>query len=84
MPYEFEQYRLLWGNNIIETFDGVMSQIHAAMYQPVADLDVTAWPTAEPVSFDTRRSGKKIELKPSQKWGEVFDCAWFNFMGTYG
>lgn len=56
-------------------------RLRDAIYTPVADLTVTAWVTAEPVLFDKRQTGKKVDLKPGDKWGGLFDCGWFHFSG---
>ena len=57
--------------------------IRNAVYVPVADLSATAWVTPEPVPFAERRQGRKLVLRPGQRWSEAsFDCAWFYFTGT--
>jgi alpha-mannosidase len=56
-------------------------RLKEAVYSPLADLEVTAWVTPEPVPYDRRESGRKLELKPGDKWGDLFDCAWFHFRG---
>ena len=53
-----------------------------ACYTPVAELTVHAWRSAEPVPFAERESGERLELKPGDVWGDLFDCAWFHFTGT--
>ncbi len=60
----------------------IQERIKNSMYTPIADLNVTAWATHEPVPFAKRRTGKKIEMKLGKKWGDLFDCAWFQFRGT--
>ena len=60
---------------------GVLNRLENAMYTAVADLKVEAWTTREPVPFAKRRSGKKLTLSPGDKWGGLFDCAWFHFTG---
>jgi len=42
-------------------------------------LSITAWITKEPVSFSNRKTGEMKELHIGDKWGDLFDCAWFNF-----
>ena len=51
------------------------------IYTPLANLAITAWKTREPVPFNQRQSGEKLTLKVGDKWGDLFDCAWFNFTG---
>jgi alpha-mannosidase len=58
-----------------------LSMIGKAIYTTVAPLQITAWRTAEPVPYAQRRSGAELHLKIGDKWGDLFDCAWFNFTG---
>ena len=53
-----------------------------AVYTPLADLEITAWRTREPVPFRERFKGEELHLKPGDKWGDLFDCAWFRFRGA--
>ena len=59
----------------------LLPRIGNAIYEPIADLKITAWRTKEPVPFDQRQSGEKLNLKVGDKWGDLFDCAWFHFTG---
>ncbi|MBB3111677.1 alpha-mannosidase [Paenibacillus phyllosphaerae] len=73
MPYEIikpEQLRAM------------LDQLQSHIYQPVAPLNVTAWVTAEPVSYEARATGRRLELVPGERWGELWDCAWFHFSGA--
>ena len=76
MPHTFahshKKYELL----------GVLGRLRSLLYTPVAELGVTAWVTPEPVPFAKRTQGKKMTLKPGEKWGDLFDCAWFRFTGS--
>ena len=51
------------------------------MYEKIAPLSVTAYRTKEPVGFKERTEGERLSLKKGDGWGELFDCAWFNFSG---
>lgn len=59
----------------------VKSRLESAAYKEIAPLEVTAWITPEPVTFEDRMSGEKRSLSMGQTWGELWDCAWFNFKG---
>lgn len=72
MPYE---------TGIKGMFEGVLNQIEKKIYETAAELKVTAWVTPEPVSYEERMTGNKKELTIGQKWGDLWDCAWFNFKG---
>jgi alpha-mannosidase len=62
--------------------DHVLPLIGRAVYSVVGELDVAAWRTSEPVPFANRLSGQELRLKPGDKWGDLFDCAWFHFTGS--
>jgi alpha-mannosidase len=64
------------------SLDRVCREIYDAVYKRIGALDITAWRTAEPVPFAMRESGEKLNLSVGDKWGELFDCAWFNFTGA--
>lgn len=74
MPYETNTI-------FLEKAKATMSQLEQSIYQPISVLSVTAWVTPEPVPYTERTSGQQIHLKPDDKWGELWDCAWFHFEG---
>ncbi len=59
----------------------LLARIEEEIYHPVADLEITAWKTKEPVIYDKRTSGEQLKLKVGDRWGDLFDCAWFCFQG---
>jgi alpha-mannosidase len=67
---------------ILDQIARMPERLHAAAYSPLADLAVTAWVTPEPVPYSQRTSGRRLELKPGDVWGGLFDCGWFHFEGT--
>ena len=73
MPYPFK-FPFTEANEKLEA-------IRLAAYTKVAPLKVRAWKTSEPVVFSKKQTGEKIELEIGQKWGNLFDCAWFRFSG---
>ncbi len=51
-------------------------------YTKLCDLSCTAYVTSEPLPFEEKENGRKIELAINGKWAEeVFDCAWFHITG---
>ncbi|NQU44750.1 alpha-mannosidase, partial [bacterium] len=62
-------------------FDDIRREIHGRMYSLLADLKVEAFCTPEPLSFQKRTEGKRIDILPGVKWGDQMDCAWFHFTG---
>jgi alpha-mannosidase len=59
-----------------------LRQIGERVYTPVCQLDIRAWCTPEPMPYAERRHGEERHLRVGDKWGGLFDCAWFNFTGT--
>ncbi|MBD2865585.1 alpha-mannosidase [Paenibacillus oceani] len=59
----------------------MLNKIDKHIYVPLAELSVTAWVTKEPVVYAERTSGTRIELITGERWGELWDCAWFYFAG---
>jgi alpha-mannosidase len=74
MPYFDAQTRTM--------LNATLEKIRGRVHQPVAGLAVTAYRTAEPVSFAQRLSGEKRDLVEGQSWGALWDCAWFHFTGA--
>lgn len=73
MPHLFAQRK--W------ELQNLTRRIADKVYQPIGDLAVTAYVTPEPVPYAKRTTGKKLTLRPGDKWGNLFDCAWFHFTG---
>ncbi|MBA4386342.1 MAG: alpha-mannosidase [Verrucomicrobia bacterium] len=75
MP-RFIQFNI--SRNLLER---TLSEISSSVYTAVRPLEIRAWWSKEPLPFAKRKSGKLKRLKVGDKWGDVFDCAWFNFSG---
>ncbi len=58
--------------------DMALRLIGDAVYGEIAPLAIRAWCTHEPVPYAERKTGKACELKVGDKWGALFDSAWFN------
>ncbi len=65
----------------VKYLDLALQAIEERVYTVVGGLEITAWRTAEPVPFEQRRSGQELRLQVGDKWGDLFDCAWFRFRG---
>jgi alpha-mannosidase len=65
----------------VESLKRTLRQIESHIYTPIASLKVSAYVTKEPVHFEARRSSQQIDLEIGEKWGELWDCAWFHFTG---
>lgn len=75
MPYETNHI-------MIQKAKQRLAKLQEFIYRPIAGLEVEAWVTKEPVPYAERMSGRHIRLHPGDKWGELWDCAWFHFQGT--
>lgn len=72
MPYEIVRP---------EQLKSMLDDWKEQIYIPLEKLNVTAWVTPEPVPYDERTSGRKVDLSPGDRWGSLWDCAWFRFTG---
>src|SRR5262245_50760454 len=70
-----------FASHSLRRLDMALSTIEQAIYRVLAPLDIRAWWSREPISFPERRSGLERELRIGDRWGELFDCAWFHFTG---
>lgn len=61
--------------------DMALQLIRRAIYMEVAPLEIEAWCTHEPVPYVERRTGEHRVLQVGDKWGDLFDSAWFHFTG---
>jgi alpha-mannosidase len=66
---------------ITKDLERTLVAIEKRIYRTVGDLEITAWRTPEPEPFDRRCSGQELRLCVGDKWGDLFDCAWFCFRG---
>ena len=73
MPYFINSYK--------QSIDIFKDNVESKIYSEISELSMEAWVTKEPVAFEERTSGRKISPKIDETWGEIWDCAWFNFKG---
>jgi alpha-mannosidase len=55
--------------------------IAAGVYMTAGKLAINAWWSPEPLPFLERMGGEPLDLVVGDKWGDLFDCAWFHFTG---
>ncbi|WP_068783446.1 alpha-mannosidase [Paenibacillus phocaensis] len=75
MPYETNHV-------MIQKAKQRLAKLQEFIYRPVAELEVEAWVTKEPVTYAERKNGRHVRLQPGDQWGELWDCAWFHFQGS--
>lgn len=66
-----------------ERIDAMIDFLFEKSYTPVAELKMDAYVSCEPLKFEKRFSGRKMEnIKVGDVWAEHnFDCAWFHITG---
>ncbi|MCI0513890.1 glycosyl hydrolase-related protein [candidate division KSB1 bacterium] len=60
----------------------VLHQIYESIYREISRLTIHGWCSREPRPFDQRAQGAPTQFSVGDKWGNLFDCAWFHFTGT--
>ncbi|MBQ0105417.1 MAG: alpha-mannosidase [Armatimonadetes bacterium] len=48
-----------------------------SVYSHIADIKITAYLSKEPLKWEDREKGKKVNLNIGDIWGDRYDCAWF-------
>jgi len=62
--------------------EAALREVESAIYTVVGNLSIRAWRPPEPLPFAARQSGTGRELVVGDRWGGLFDCAWFHFTGV--
>lgn len=60
-------------------FENTLSKIKDRIYTKIAELDVEYSISKEPVIFENRLDAPYKKISVGEKWGELWDCAWFHF-----
>ncbi len=71
----FEKY-------VLENLHDCISRVKSAVYRKVADLELEIYASPEPLPFALRKTGAYRKIKVGEKWGGLFDCAWFHCTGA--
>lgn len=64
-----------------KTISNIKEKLYQNIYTSVSKLEATAYITSEPVPFEDREIGVKKKIRIKEQWGNLWDCAWFNFVG---
>lgn len=59
----------------------VQSEIYSRIYREIAPLSAEVMVTEEPVKFKDRMNYEYHRIERGEKWGNLWDCAWFHFTG---
>lgn len=73
MPYVKQRHKVV----IYNTYNIIKEKIYAK----IAPLEVECYKTKEPVPYAQRTTGEYSKLNINDKWGDLWDCAWFHFKG---
>ncbi|MFZ6030958.1 MAG: alpha-mannosidase [Chloroflexota bacterium] len=64
-----------------QQLEHTLATLDENIYTVVAQLDIQGWTSREPIPFILRADGVAKTFKVGDKWGDLFDCAWFRFTG---
>lgn len=70
-----------YNEHMLPCIDRFLAEIEGKIYTPVAALNAECYLTKEPVSYEKRTSGIRKTIGKDEKWGDLWDCAWFHFTG---
>ncbi|HZK35308.1 MAG TPA: glycoside hydrolase family 38 C-terminal domain-containing protein, partial [Bacillota bacterium] len=63
---------------VIENIRRSLMMVKSRIYDKLCDLDMEIYKSKEPLSYKMRKTGEYSRVKPGDKWGDLFDCAWFH------
>ncbi len=66
----------------IRSLNRLLQRIKSRVYHKLCDLDMTIYTSKEPLTYENRFLGEEKKVSVGDKWGNLFDCAWFHFTGT--
>lgn len=58
-----------------------LERLKQRIYYKICDLNMTVYKSKEPLEFENRFNGEKSEINVGERWGGLFDCAWFHIQG---
>ena len=67
---------------VLENIRYSINVLRSRIYTKVCDLQIEAYHSKEPLPFARRKNGERRELTAGEKWGDLFDCAWFHCTAT--
>ncbi|MCQ2448579.1 MAG: glycosyl hydrolase-related protein [Clostridia bacterium] len=67
---------------VIENIKNCIMRVKSAVYTKVCDLNLEIYSSKEPLSYENRTAGDYRRITVGEKWGDLFDCAWFHCTAT--
>ncbi len=63
---------------VFENLKNCIMRVKNKVYKWVVDLEAEIYTSKEPLPFERRTEGERRIVKAGDKWGDLFDCAWFH------
>lgn len=63
---------------VLENLKNCIARVKSAVYRKIIDLELEIYTSSEPLPFDRRQTGAYRKIRVGEKWGDLFDCAWFH------
>ena len=63
---------------VFENLKNCIMRVKDKVYKFIIDLDTEIYTSKEPLPFERRTEGERRTVKAGDKWGNLFDCAWFH------
>lgn len=73
---------IFYNNHMLPCIERFMYDLKDRVYTKYAPLNCEYFKTDEPVEYSERLGGEYRPIAEGEKWGELWDCAWFHFTGT--
>lgn len=67
---------------VIENLKFCINRVKSEVYKKLVDLDLEIYTSKEPLPYAERLSGDYRKVSAGDKWGDLFDCAWFHCTAT--
>lgn len=63
---------------VLENLRNCINRVKNTVYRKIVDLDLGMYASSEPLTFAQRQNGAYRKIRVGEKWGDLFDCAWFH------
>lgn len=63
---------------VFENLKNCIMRVKERVYRRIIDLETEIYTSKEPLPFERRAEGQHRAVKTGDKWGDLFDCAWFH------
>lgn len=63
---------------VLENLRDFIAKVKNRVYSKITDLDMEIYFSKEPLKYSERKKGEYRKISVGEKWGDLFDCAWFH------